>query len=216
MTMRLELMASGHARVGPNARVRKIKGGTEAETGPPAPRAPVVRTRAMDLIGMLAGALEVDHAKAEGAAGGILGVMRQYAPEGALDPFFNRAPEAQGWVQKAAPLLQRVGGGADGGGLLGSVGSLFGGGAGAGGILQGSEAVQRVLKVVEGLGVPPQLAVKAVPLVLQFVREKLGSEDFRALSDQVPLFSQLGAIGRDDGGGGGGGPLGGLLGGLLK
>lgn len=171
----------------------------------------------MDLIGMLAGALEVDHAKAEGAAGGILGVMRQYAPEGALDPFFQQAPEARGWVEQAAPLLQRITGESASSGLLGSVGSLLGGGgAGTGGILQGSEAVQRVLKVVEGLGVPPQLAVKAVPLVLQFVREKLGSEGFRALSDQVPLFSQLGAIGRDDGGGGGGGALGGLLGGLLK
>src|SRR5690606_16327196 len=107
--------------------------------------------------------------------------------------------------------------GSQAGGLLGSMGSLLGGGAaGAGGILQGSEAVQRVLKVVEGLGVPPQLAVKAVPLVLQFVQEKLGGEGFRALSEQVPLFSQLGALGRDDGGGGGGGPLGGLLGGLLK
>ena len=166
---------------------------------------------------MLSGVLKLDQTKAESAAGGILGVMRQYAPEGALEPFFDRAPEAQGWVAQAAPLLQRITQGADAGGLLGSVGTLFGGGAqGAGGILQGSAAVQQVLKVVESLGVPPELAVKAVPMVLQFVQEKLGSDGFRALSEQVPLLSQLGALGHDDGGGGGGGPLGGLLGGLLK
>lgn len=173
----------------------------------------------MDLIGMLSGALNVDHAKAEGAAGGVVGVLQQFAPEGALDTFFSRAPEAKGWVAKAAPLLQQVSGGGGGGGLLGSVGSLLGGGgggAGAGGILQGSAAVQQVLKVIEGLGVPPELAAKAVPLVLQFVQEKLGSQEFRALTEKVPLLTQLGALGDPDGGGGGGGGLGGLLGGLLK
>ena len=71
----------------------------------------------MDLIGQLAGTLGVDSSKAEGAAGAILGVIKQHAPPGALDGLAQSAPQMAGWIDKAGPLL------ASGGGLLGGSGA---------------------------------------------------------------------------------------------
>src|SRR5690606_10272762 len=98
-------------------------------------------------------------------------------------------------------------------GLLGGVGAMLGGGAG--GILQGSAVVQSVLKVVEGLGVPPELAAKALPLVLRFIQERLGGEGLQALTEKLPVLDQLSAATGEEAASDGGG-LGGLLGGLLK
>lgn len=166
----------------------------------------------MDLIGQLAGALGVDSGKAEGIAGSVLGVIAQRAPEGALSDLLSKAPEASGWIAKAGPLL----GAAQGRGgdslsdVLGTMGGLLGGsGGGAGGILQGAAALQGVTGVLEKLGVSPELAAKAIPLVISFVQSKLGDDGFAALLQKVPFLEELaGAPGGNLGG------LGGLLGGL--
>lgn len=168
----------------------------------------------MDLIGQLAGAIGVDAGKAEGIAGSVLGVIGQHAPEGALSELLNKAPEAAGWIAKAGPLLKGAQG--EGGGgvtdLLGSVGGLLGGmGGGAGGILQGAVALQAVSGVLEKLGVSPELAAKAIPMIVSFVQSKLGDDGFAALLEKVPFLSELAAT---SGGSGSGGGLGGLLGGL--
>lgn len=166
----------------------------------------------MDLIRELIGALDVDRAQAEAAAGGALGVLQQHVPEGALDTLFAKAPEALRWIQQAAPGLTPEPPG-QGGGSLGAVGALLGGGA-TGGILEGSAAIQRAIKVIEGLGVAPELAARVLPLVLRFVEEKLGKDDFQALTSQAPVLDRLGVLGGAKVGSGGG--LGSLLGGLLK
>ena len=169
----------------------------------------------MDLIGQLASTLGVDTAKAESAAGAILGTVQQYAPAGALDGLMKSAPEASGWLAKAAPLL---GGASSSTSPLGALGGLFGGGGGGalgglGGLVQGAAAIQTVTSVVEKLGVPPELAAKAVPLVLAFVQSKLGDGGFQQLAAQVPFLKELGSASSEGGGLGG---LGDLVGGFLK
>jgi len=168
----------------------------------------------MDLIGQLAGALGVDSGTAEKVAGSVLGVVRHHAPEGALSDLFDKAPGAAGWLEKAGPLLSPAQG-ATGDSLsdvVGTLGGLLGGsGGGAGGILQGAAALQGVTGVLEKLGVSPELAAKAVPLVVSFIRSSLGDEGFAALLQKVPFLEELSTVGSGKAGG-----LGGLLGGFLK
>ena len=187
----------------------------------------------MDLIGQLAGTLGVDASKAEGAAGAILGMIKSQAPAGALDGLVQQAPQAAGWMEKAGPLLAGVTGGgpsssnSGGGDLLGAAAGLLGGGGGAGalgalggalggsvgGAMQGAAALSMVSGVLGKLGIPPELAAKAVPLVLSFVQSKLGDGGFASLLGQVPMLKDLAGAGGNAGAAGG---LGGMLGGLLK
>jgi Protein of unknown function VcgC/VcgE (DUF2780) len=180
----------------------------------------------MDLIGQLASTLGVDNGKAEGAAGAILGVIKQNAPAGALDGLVQSAPQASGWIEKAGPLLASVGGGG-GGGAGGLLGALGGGGAGAlgalggalggsvGGAMQGAAALGAITSVIEKLGIPPEIAAKAIPLVISFVQKQLGDGGFASLAEKVPMLKDLAGGGGGDTGGGLAGALGGL-GGLLK
>lgn len=172
----------------------------------------------MDLIGQLAGALNVDGNKAEGVAGTVLGLIQKQAPAGALDGLLAQAPEASGWMSKASSLLgaEGGGGGGDAGGLLGSLGGMLGGAGGAAGLLQGAGALQAVTGALGKLGIPPELAARAVPIVLSFLQQKLGSGGLSQLAAKVPFLESLTQLSGPGGGDAGGGGLGGLLGGLLK
>lgn len=154
-----------------------------------------------DLIGSLAGTLGIGTQQAEGAAGTVLGLIKQNGPEGALDGVVARTPEAEGWMAKAAPALASPGGG--GGGLAGLAGSLFGGGGGGGlgGLVQGAAALQTVTAALEKLGIPSSVAVQAIPIVISFLKSKLGDQGFAALAGKIPFLKEL--AGNDSPGGGG-------------
>lgn len=141
----------------------------------------------IDLIGNLVGTLGVDHHQAEGAAGTVLGLIKQNAPEGTLDGVVAKTPEAQGWMDKAAPALTGGGGGLGsllGGGGLGGLGSL-------GGLVQGAAALQTVTAALEKLGIPSGVAAQAIPIVLSFLQTKLGDKSFAALTSKVPFLQEL-------------------------
>lgn len=167
-----------------------------------------------DLIGNLAGSLGIGADQAEGAAGTVLGLIKQNGPEGALDGVVAQTPEAEGWMEKAAPALASSGGGGGGGGLGGLAGSLFGGGGGGlGSLVQGAAALQTVTSALEKLGIPSSVAVQAIPHVITFLKSKLGDHGFAALTSKIPFLNEL--AGSDEGGGGGLGGLGGALGKLF-
>lgn len=171
-----------------------------------------------DLINSLVGTLGIDAPKAESAAGAVLGLIQKNAPAGALDGLMKAAPDAAGWVQKAAPLLGDSGGGGGGlGGLAGAAAGMLGGGGGLGGMLQGAAALGAVSSVLGKLGIPADMAAKAIPLVMGFVQTKLGASGFDALVGQVPFLKQLsgGGAGAPAAAGAAGG-IGGMIGGLFK
>lgn len=167
-----------------------------------------------DLIGGLVGSLGIGRDQAEGAAGAVLGLIKQSGPEGALDGVVEQTPAAEGWMQKAAPALAGSSGG--GGGFAGLAGSLLGGGGGGGGLgglLAGASALQTVSAALEKLGIPGSVAVQAIPHVITFLKSRLGDQAFAALAGQIPLLKELAGSDGPDGGSGGG--LAGALGKLF-
>jgi hypothetical protein len=167
-----------------------------------------------DLIGGLVGSLGIGRDQAEGAAGAVLGLIKQNGPEGALDGVVEQTPAAEGWMQKAAPALAGSSGG--GGGFAGLAGSLLGGGGGGlGGLLAGASALQTVSTALEKLGIPGSVAVQAIPHVISFLKSRLGDQGFAALAGQIPLLKELAGSDGQEGGGGGGGGLAGALGKLF-
>jgi len=153
-----------------------------------------------DLIGTLTGTLGIGTDQAEGAAGTVLGLIKQNGPEGALDGVVAKTPEAEGWMEKAAPAL----GSGGGGGIAGLAGSLFGGGGGLGGLVQGAAALQTVTSALEKLGIPSGLAVQAIPHVISFLKSKLGDQGFAALTGKIPFLNELAGSGNSESSGGGG------------
>lgn len=143
-----------------------------------------------DLIGSLAGTLGLETNQAEGAAGTVLGLIKQHGPDGALDNVVAKTPEAESWMQKAAPALESSSGGSFGG-LAGSLFGGGGGGGGLGGLVQGAAALQTVTGALEKLGIPSSVAVQAIPHVITFLKSKLGDEGFTALTGKIPFLKEL-------------------------
>ena len=162
-----------------------------------------------DLISNLASALGVPAQTAESAAGAIFGALHKAAPAGALDELLKHAPEVASWISKAPSA---AGGGlleAASGALGGSGGGLLGGLASA---AQGVAAVEAIAAMLQKAGVPPSLTEKVLPLVIGFVKDKLGAEGFAQLAQKVPMLNELAGAAE----GGVAGALSGALGGLFR
>lgn len=150
----------------------------------------------MDIIAAVADKLGIPASAAEGAVGSLLGVIKQAAPPDAVAAIEQKVPEAAQWAS-AAP---DAGGGASEG-LGGLVGGLLGGtNAGPLAALTGS---------LSKLGIGPDGVGQLVPLVLQFLKGRVGDGVVSKIMGAVPMLTQLGA------GEAGGSPLG-ALGSLFK
>lgn len=146
----------------------------------------------MDVIGQLATTLGVDNPQAESVAGAVLGTLQRNAPEGALDDLLKRAPEASAWLQKAGPRIA----GAAPAGLAGTLPGAVSGG-GLAGAVKGAAALEAVATGLQKVGVPPEMAARAVPVVLRYLEDKLGGAGFAALAEQTPFLKDLSAVRSD-------------------
>jgi hypothetical protein len=151
----------------------------------------------MDIIAAVTEKLGIPAAAAEGAVGSLLGVIKQAAPPDAAAAIEQQVPEATKWAASAPDAGD---GAADGlGGLVG--GLLAGTSAGPLAALTGS---------LSKLGIGADSIGQLVPLVLQFLKGRVGDGVVAKILGAVPALAQLGG-----GESGGASPLG-ALGALFK
>ena len=183
----------------------------------------------MDFIGTLAGQLGVDNNKAQAVAGSVLGAIRGQVQENAgaeaTAQMDEAIPQLGGWMQVAKSAIggkaePEAPASAPGGGLSGLFEAASSGNTGgllsaAAGALGGEEAqdIAKVGVILSGLGIDAGKATMAAPLVVSFLKERLGEGTFDMVLKAAPLLSSLKGAGGEDGGGGGiAGALGGLFG----
>ncbi len=184
----------------------------------------------MDLIGALTSQLGIDSNKAEAVAGGVLGAIRgqvadSASPEAAAQ-LDSAVPQLGGWMEKAKSMLADPSEGPavpdNGGGIAGMLGAALGGGGGGGllgaaaGMLGGKEAqdIAKVGVLMNGLGLDASKTAMVAPIVVGFLKDKLGGGTFDMILKAAPMLSALKGTGGDDGGAAGGiaGAIGGLFG----
>lgn len=177
----------------------------------------------MDLINQLAGTLGVDANAATALAGGVLGQVKGQLAEKegaeAAEQLDSAVPELGDWAAEAQGLLgggdsDAAGGlggmlggalGGGGGGLLGAAASAVGGNAGS---------IAALLPLVSKLGLDTDTLIKAAPIVLKFLGDRVSPELLAKVQGLIPGMEGGAAAGGDAEGGDAGG-LGGMLGGLL-
>ncbi|HEX2658359.1 MAG TPA: DUF2780 domain-containing protein [Polyangia bacterium] len=154
----------------------------------------------MDIIATVTEKLGIPTSAAEGAVGSLLGVIKQAAPPEAAAAIEQKVPEAAQWAASAPEGGEGGEGGSDA--LGGLVGGLLGGtSAGPLAALTGQ---------LSKLGIGADSIGQLVPLVLQFLKGRVGDGVVAKIMGALPMLGQLGG-----GEGGGGSPLG-ALGGLFK
>jgi hypothetical protein len=161
----------------------------------------------LDLIAALSSQLGIDADKAQGLAGGALGALQQQVTKklggGDAASLAAQIPELGAWQAKAQALAGSAGGGGllgGAGGLLGAASSLLGGG-GAGGF-----DLAQLVQLAAKAGVGPAAAQQVLPIVLQFLQQRLDPALLSKITSAIPALA---------GGGGKKGGLMGALGGIL-
>jgi type VI secretion system secreted protein VgrG len=170
----------------------------------------------MDLIGQLTQQLGLEPDTAQAASGSVFQLIQQHAPAGAFQQLLGAAPEVTGWMDKSRSAAPAAGGGGLGGmlggGGGGGLGGLMGAAAGALGGAGGATGQMAALTGALGrFGISPDVAMKVLPLALQFIQSKVGPGGAQALAAGMPLLQQFLAGGGQQGGGGLGGALGKLF-----
>ncbi len=136
----------------------------------------------MDLIAILTQQLGVSPDKAEGLAGGALGMIKeqvaQHVGADQAQQLAAKIPELSQWADKANTLRD----GAPGGGLLGSLGGLIGGGGGQLGALGA---------LISGAGLDISSAQSLLPPIVEFLKTRLDPEMVQKIGNAVPLLRGL-------------------------
>jgi hypothetical protein len=142
----------------------------------------------MNLIESVSSRLGLSARAAEGAVGSVLALVKLHAPAETFAVVEERAPEIQSWMAVAAEAP------GEGGGLLGGVlGSMLGAG-GLGGLAASLGANGPLGNVVASLsryGVNADKVGTLVPLIVQFLRSKVGDAVVGKLLAAVPILPNL-------------------------
>jgi hypothetical protein len=155
----------------------------------------------MDLIQELGKNFGLDTKQAENGVGALFNMLQSQAKPDAMSSILGAIPEASKWMNGA----QDASGATAGGGLAGMVGGLLGGNAGGlGGLLAGASALEGVLGQLEKVGISKETALKFVPMVLGFVKTKMGDQAFAELSKQIPFLDTLTSLSQPTAAQGGG------------
>lgn len=151
----------------------------------------------MDLIATLTQKLGVSPDKAEGLAGGALGMIKdqvaQHVGADQAQQLASKIPELSQWADKANTLRQGSAGGA---GLLGALDGLVGGG----------DQLGALGTLISGAGLNLSAAQALLPPIVEFLKTRLDPEMVQKIGNAVPLLRGLT---------GGGVNLSGTLGGLF-
>ncbi len=171
----------------------------------------------MDLISNVTSALGIAPPAAEGAVGSLFKLLKQQAPADAFAEVEQKVPESAKWMA-AAPAADAP----DGGGLgdiAGSLGGLAGGlsgglggalGSALGGLGGGAAGLPALITSLSKSGLGADAVGKLVPIVLTFLKGRVGDGVLGKLLAAAPFLANL------TGGQGGAGSVLGNLGGLFK
>jgi len=130
----------------------------------------------LTVIDVVAEAAGLDHARAEVAAGAILGAIRLSAPKGAFDPIVRAIPDAQRIILSAGTVI--------GGGRTGEIVALVS-------ELRTNAGVLKLAGQLGRAGVTPAQVGQAAKAVIHYVAEREGEESLRPLLDDMPGFREL-------------------------
>lgn len=168
----------------------------------------------MDLISTLAKTVGISDQQAQAVAGLALGATRSQVAEkdpGLAGQLAGAIPELAGWQQAAAAVGAAPAAAPAGGGLLGGLMSAASGGVGNQllGAVAGQEAAQgaQLVGLLGKLGLGAEHAALAAPVLLQFLKSRLGDDTVGKVLAFAPMLS---------GGAPAAGGVAGMLGGLLK
>ena len=141
----------------------------------------------MDIIQEISSHLGIDTSQAQAGVGALFATIQHAAPAADFQALLTKIPEAASWISSAAAAVPGVGtpaaaaapasGGGGFGSLLGgAAGGLFGAASGALGSLgqaaEGASAMAGVVATLGKLGIPPETAMKMLPLVAQFLQSR--------------------------------------------
>jgi hypothetical protein len=130
----------------------------------------------MTLIEVIAQAAGLDRAKAEVAAGAILGAVRLSAPKGAFDPIERAIPNAQQLILGAGTVI--------GGGRTGEIVALVS-------ELRTNAGVLKLAGQLGRAGITPPQVGQAAKALIDYVGEREGQDSLRPLLDSMPGFREL-------------------------
>lgn len=130
----------------------------------------------MTLPECIAQAAGLDQAKAEVAAGSILGAIRLSAPKGTFDPIERAIPNTQQLILGAGTVI--------GGGRTGEIVALVS-------ELRTNAGVLKLAGQLGRAGLSPNQVGAAAKALVQFVTEREGEESLRPLLDAMPGFAEL-------------------------
>jgi hypothetical protein len=128
------------------------------------------------LVDMIAQATGLDHAKAELAAGGILGAIQLSAPRGTFDPIERAIPNAQQLILGSGTGI--------GGGRTGEMVALVS-------ELRTNAGVLKLAGQLGRAGISPPQVGQAAKALISYVTEREGQEALKPLLDSMPGFREL-------------------------
>lgn len=153
-------------------------GAAGAQLKPPKVQTPVAQAAASkspspELVGNLTKELSITPEQAVGGAGALFGVAKsRLKPEDFLK-VANVVPGMDGLLKAAPKPKEKSTGGTDPTDMLGSVGSMLPGKAGA---------IASTAGAFKQLGIPPETAIKFIPVMTKFVDLKGGAGVAKILS----------------------------------
>jgi hypothetical protein len=128
------------------------------------------------LVTIIADAAGLDEAKAELAAGSILGALRLSAPKGTFDPIEQAIPNAQQLILGAGTVI--------GGGRTGEIVALVS-------ELRTKAGVLKLAGQLGRAGLTPSQVGAAAKALVNYVVERKGKDSLRPLLESMPGFAEL-------------------------
>jgi hypothetical protein len=171
----------------------------------------------MDLVQSLAQAMGVDNHQATALAGLVLGTAKAQAGDDEAQKLEAAVPELDGWVEEAKAEAANAD---DEPGVMDDLARFASSGLGGSllGAVAGEEAAEKaqLVALMGRVGLAPSHAALAAPVVLGFLKERLGETWFDRLMAAAPILTgvqQAAEADADDGGAFGvvAGALGGLF-----
>lgn len=153
----------------------------------------------MDLISTLAGAMGVPAEQAQAVAGLVLGTAKSQVSEkdaGLAGQIGAAIPELDGW--QAAAKQQTQAAAPSGGGLLGGLMSAASSGLGNQllGAVAGQQAAEgaALVGLLGKLGLSAQHASLAAPVLLDFLKSRLGEGTVKQILTYAPMLSSASSL----------------------
>jgi len=170
----------------------------------------------MDLVQSLAQAMGVESNQATALAGLVLGTAKAQAGDEEAQKLQEAVPELDGWVEQAKTEAATA---EDEPGMMDDLARFASSGLGGSllGAVAGEDAAEKtqLVALMGRAGLGPSHAALAAPVVLSFLKERLGETWFGRLMSAAPILTGVQQAAEPEADGGAMGAVAGALGGLF-